>query len=235
MTLHLDHIVVAVADLDRASEDYRALGFTVNKGGTHANRATHNALVVFEDGTYIELLAPTGEDPLPGLIDFGRMLRPDEGLTGFALRTDDIDAEAARLRAAGFAVGAVVPGSRQKGDRLIEWKLALIDDGFAPFLIQDMTPRAWRVPTDAEVVMHANRALGMPAVVYIIRNMKILRTHFSRLLGVPVREEEQRLGCIVIQPVEDGTGGLAGVELAGEVGDLSMDKTHGVQFFVAGQ
>ena len=57
MSLALDHIVIAVADLDRAMADYRALGFQVLPGGQHPGRTSHNALVVFADGAYLELIA----------------------------------------------------------------------------------------------------------------------------------------------------------------------------------
>ena len=53
----LDHIVIAVADLDSAIADYRKLGFTVFPGGTHHGGASQNALVVFADGSYFELIA----------------------------------------------------------------------------------------------------------------------------------------------------------------------------------
>jgi len=61
MASHLafDHAVILVNDLDKASTDYRVLGFNVFYGGKHADGKTHNALIVFRDGTYIELLAPT--------------------------------------------------------------------------------------------------------------------------------------------------------------------------------
>src|SRR5690606_12235033 len=63
-------------------------------------------------------------------------------LLGFALRADDLESEAARLRAAGFAVGEIIPGERRRQDgTLVQWKLALIEGGFAPFLIQDVTPQ----------------------------------------------------------------------------------------------
>ena len=48
--LALDHIVIAVNDLDTAITDYRALGFQVLVGGQHPGRTSHNALVVFADG-----------------------------------------------------------------------------------------------------------------------------------------------------------------------------------------
>src|SRR5688572_2537486 len=99
VSLQLDHVIIAVHDLQTAIDDYRRLGFTVLKGGTHANRATENALVVFVDGSYLELLTRTGEAALPGLVDFSGLVSRKEGLVGFALRSSDLEADIARLRA----------------------------------------------------------------------------------------------------------------------------------------
>ena len=55
--MNLDHVVIVVADLARAVADYEALGFTVAPGGEHADGRTHNALIPFADGMYIELIA----------------------------------------------------------------------------------------------------------------------------------------------------------------------------------
>ena len=57
MPLSLDHIVILVDELEAAITHYEALGFTVQRGGTHADGATHNALVGFADGSYLELIA----------------------------------------------------------------------------------------------------------------------------------------------------------------------------------
>ena len=48
----IDHIVILVNDLQAAIDDYAALGFSVAPGGTHADGATHNALIIFADDTY---------------------------------------------------------------------------------------------------------------------------------------------------------------------------------------
>ena len=61
--LGLDHIVIAVADLDTAIADFRSLGFTVQPGGRHPGRTSHNALIVFADGAYFELIAWTAPAP----------------------------------------------------------------------------------------------------------------------------------------------------------------------------
>jgi catechol 2,3-dioxygenase-like lactoylglutathione lyase family enzyme len=165
MSLQLDHVIIAVHDLQTAIDDYRRLGFTVLKGGIHANRATENALVVFEDSTYLELLTRTGEAPLPGLIDFSGLVGRQEGLAGFALRSNDLAEDAARLRANGVNVGTPVPGERQKADgTVIQWTLALIDNAFKPFLIQDITPQSLRIPTDSTITIHSNGALGLKTI-----------------------------------------------------------------------
>jgi catechol 2,3-dioxygenase-like lactoylglutathione lyase family enzyme len=161
--VRLDHVVVSVRDLDTAMRDYAALGFHVLTGGVHAAGTTHNALICFADGSYIELLAPTGEPPRPAAVDFSPMLG-GEGLAGWALLCDDIASTAQTMRAQGKAVGAIIDGERLRPDgvRLV-WKLALIDGGFRPFLIQDVTPRSLRVPGDEQSITQANGVLGMAA------------------------------------------------------------------------
>src|SRR4051812_8160477 len=103
MHLALDHAIIAVRDLDQAVQDYQKLGFTVIRG-VHSNGATQNALIAFEDGIYLELLALTGAQPIPGMVDFSVLLNRGEGLVGYALRTENIEAEAAQLKDRGIAV-----------------------------------------------------------------------------------------------------------------------------------
>jgi len=185
MPLELDHVIIAVADLDTAIQDYQALGFTTVRGGVHMNRASQNALITFQDGTYLELLAPTGEQPVPGLIDFSTLLQHGEGLVGFALRSDDLDEEVVRLQADGFAVGDVTMGERHRGDgTLIQWKLALLDNGFAPFLIQDVTPRTWRIPNDPNLTSHLNRAVGLRGLELVVRDLTTSLDRYARLFGI---------------------------------------------------
>src|SRR3989442_9442731 len=52
----IDHLVIVVPDLPSASKSYQALGFTVVPGGRHPV-GTHNALIAFGDGSYVELIA----------------------------------------------------------------------------------------------------------------------------------------------------------------------------------
>ncbi len=163
MTLSIDHIVISVNNLEQAIETHRTAGFTVLRGGEHANGATHNALICFADGVYLELLAGTGKAPKPDPIDFSGMLRADDGsIGGLALLSHDIAADVARLRQMGTPVNAIVDGQRLRPDgTLLQWRLALISDGFLPFLIQDVTPRPLRVPDDETGTTHPNGVTGV--------------------------------------------------------------------------
>jgi catechol 2,3-dioxygenase-like lactoylglutathione lyase family enzyme len=58
MAFALDHVVIAVNDLDRAVADYQSLGFTVYPGGVHHGGVSHNALIVFEDGPAAKAFDP---------------------------------------------------------------------------------------------------------------------------------------------------------------------------------
>lgn len=56
LVLGLDHIPVAVTDLDRAADQYRKLGFTLKPGRAHEN-GIRNQHIKFPDGTEIELIS----------------------------------------------------------------------------------------------------------------------------------------------------------------------------------
>jgi hypothetical protein len=55
----LDHVVVAVTNLDRATISYQDLGFTMKEGRLHANRL-RNRHIKFMDGTSLELMSIDG-------------------------------------------------------------------------------------------------------------------------------------------------------------------------------
>jgi catechol 2,3-dioxygenase-like lactoylglutathione lyase family enzyme len=96
----LDHIPVAVRDLDAASATYRALGFSLKRGRTHAN-GIRNAHVKFPDGAGIELLTvPAPVDPLS--TKYVDMIRAGDGPAFLAFHARDTSALHAALRAGGY-------------------------------------------------------------------------------------------------------------------------------------
>lgn len=227
MPLQLDHIVIAVEDRETAIQSYSDLGFTVVRGGVHANQATHNALIVFSDGTYLELLALTGQPPLPDFIDFSTMLDSGEGLAGFALRTPNIEAERERLQRQGFSMSAITGGSRLKASHVMRWRMAFIDDGFAPFLIQDITSRTWRIPDDSGLVTHPNQVTGIHAVEFAVPDLSAAQDRHSRLFGSVPKT------IILTEDRTRDQSAMLAVHLnssATPAPSFPLDHTHGVQF-----
>jgi catechol 2,3-dioxygenase-like lactoylglutathione lyase family enzyme len=96
----LDHIPVAVRDLEAASATYRALGFALKPGRPHAN-GIRNAHVKFPDGAGIELLTvPAAVDRLS--TKYVEMIRAGEGPAFLSFHARDTAALQGALRAGGY-------------------------------------------------------------------------------------------------------------------------------------
>jgi len=96
----VDHIVLAVRGLPRATATYRELlGREPSWHGSHPAYGTANTLFRLEN-TYLELLAATAEGPLAAHV---RAWLDEHGEGPFALAfgTDDVDAAVVALRARG--------------------------------------------------------------------------------------------------------------------------------------
>jgi catechol 2,3-dioxygenase-like lactoylglutathione lyase family enzyme len=99
IVLGLDHIPVAVRDLERASDRYRALGFTLKPGRPHDNGIRNNH-AKFADGTEIELItAPAVRDALTKT--YVKHLAAGDGPAFLALFTRNQAGAATLLKAAG--------------------------------------------------------------------------------------------------------------------------------------
>jgi catechol 2,3-dioxygenase-like lactoylglutathione lyase family enzyme len=136
----LDHLVYAAPDLTEAVDDLeRRFGVRAAAGGQHRGRGTHNALLSFGDGRYLEIIAPDPSQPgsatpLPFGVDSSSSAR----LAGWAWRVDDIDAAVALARQAGFDPGDPVAMHRLTTDGVeLHWRLTLNAAGGSqvPFLI----------------------------------------------------------------------------------------------------
>ncbi len=176
----IDHLVIAVRDLDAAVASYTQLGFTVVPGGRHPV-GTHNALIAFTDGAYIELIA--FYEPSPSHKWWGPLQRGG-GLVDFCMQTDDLAADTAALRAAGLPIDDPSPLSRTRPDGYqLRWVLSIPREGgrgVAPFLIQDETPRQERVPRQTA---HANGVTGIGAVTVGVADVGAVRAWYGGVLG----------------------------------------------------
>jgi catechol 2,3-dioxygenase-like lactoylglutathione lyase family enzyme len=192
MITRFDHLVIAVRDLDSASERFRALGFEVRPGGEHPGQGTHNAIIRF-GLDYIELLAIRDEaEALSGrlsgtaLVDY---LREREwGMAGYALASDDIEGDAARLQVNGISAVGPFAMSRQRPDgSTLAWRL-LIPSGTPwrrpwPFLIQWETPDSERLTVE-QPGTHPNGITGVLGALVTTRDLASATDLYARGLGL---------------------------------------------------
>lgn len=183
--MRFDHAIFAVKVLDRAVQNFRQAGFTVIPGGEHASGTTHNALVCLPDGTYLELIAPTGKSPNNAhATDFSAMLRGQEGFIGFALRSYDLGSMAKSLQQHGVNASDPTPGGRIRDDGVeLEWQTVMVGDSLSPFLIQDVTEKKLRVPEDPDVINHQNSARGIHSITMMCQNLEECTLFFRVLLN----------------------------------------------------
>ena len=189
LLLQLDHVVLAVHDLVHASEDFCTLGFTVTPGGQHAGRSSRNALVAFEDGTYLELIA--WRTPAPEERWWNTLQLSGDGLVDHALLPTSIGPALAAAQMRGLdGLRGPFPGGRARPDgTLLEWETARHDTADVPFLCADLTSRALRVPSGA-ARQHANGVTGIASVAVTAHDFVRSSRRWEALLGpnIPLNE-----------------------------------------------
>lgn len=196
MLTGIDHIVIAVPDLAAASKSYADLGFTVVAGGRHPV-GTHNALIAFTDGSYIELIAFYERNTEH---KWWRPLQLGGGLVDFCMQTDDLLADTRAFRRAGVQIDDPSPLSRVRPDGYeLKWVLSIPRVGFravAPFLIQDETPRDERVPRQHR---HGNGVTGLSTLIVAVDDTTRVRGWYATALGEPggdvVRDDLDAVGA----------------------------------------
>jgi hypothetical protein len=138
LVLALDHLIVAVDDLDEAARRYDdEYGLASVAGGRHPGHGTGNRIVPLGD-SYVELMAVVDDDgaassPLGSWL--GRRLADEGGgLVALCLRTDNIAAVAERTGREPLAMSRTRPDGVELTWHLVALDAALTDG--LPFFIQ---------------------------------------------------------------------------------------------------
>lgn len=203
MTMRFDHFVIAVHDLAEATADYRALGFNVVDGGEHADGKSRNVLIAFQDGAYLEIIAFT--EPLAGTTHrWARALEQGEGMVTYALRVDDLAGAVARLQERGLAFAAPSDGGRLRPDgQRVVWRSARPASEAEtplPFLIEDISGRALRVPGGADAV-HPNGVTSVVGLREMVADLDAAATRYRSLLDAPVSQNHDASGKTIRFPL----------------------------------
>jgi hypothetical protein len=172
------------------------LGFNVFFGGEHAGGLTHNALIVFQDGTYLELLAPTRSDLLTQIdpndrSNFLFMFAHGEGFGGYAILSQNLEADVAGMENRGLSVELRPPGGRARPDgEELRWRSAMLNGSMSPFFIQDDTPRHLRVTNDPELQHQLNGVSGVAGIMIPYRDLNTGVDLYSTILGNPPQQRD---------------------------------------------
>ena len=190
MITGIDHLVIATPDLEATIETWRGMGFSVVEGGRHPY-GSYNALVGFLDGSYLELLG--FYEAAPAHPWWGLLREHGGGLVDFCMATDDIRADRDTLAAAGVSVSDLHEGGRARPDGYqVKWinnKVEGAYQGRIPFIIEDVTPRDERLPSQRG---QDNGVVGIDCLILAVDDARYgeIMAAAMGVTGQPVRRDE---------------------------------------------
>jgi len=164
----IDHVVIAVGDMERAAANFGRFGFTLTPRGRHTT-GSENHCIMFERD-YFELLSVPVAHPVTRY--YQEFLGRGDGLAALALATDDARGFHDELAADAIPVDAPVDFSRpvQLADRVADaaFRITQVAPEATPagrvFACQHFTRDVvWR----PEYQRHANRVLGLARFVAV--------------------------------------------------------------------
>ncbi|HJS31132.1 MAG TPA: VOC family protein, partial [Alphaproteobacteria bacterium] len=191
----IDHLVLAVRDLEAARRFYSRLGFTLTPRALHP-WGTANHLVQL-DGAFLELLGVADAAKIapatPGAFGFGAFNRDflvrREGLSMLVFESHDARADRDEFAAKRLSDFAVFDFERQTrlpdgGTARVAFSLAFVADSRMPeaafFVCQQHAPQHFWKP---EYQRHANGARAIAEVFLVADDPRSLADFFARMQG----------------------------------------------------
>ena len=186
MISSLDHIILAVDDLQDAEKNYKnILGIEPSWRGLHKELGTANVIFNFKN-TYLELLSAEGEGVGADLVNES-IKKNGEGLAGIVFNTKDISKASKRLKDLGFLVGDVLTGEGKNKDTndIRNWKYLFLPQELTRnlflFLIEHtkgILPQDEKFPSGSinkldHVVINTNDADGFINIYQDIFNIRL--------------------------------------------------------------
>lgn len=125
---HVDHLIYAVPDLAEGIDRLAGLlGVTPTRGGSHTGFGTANALVSLGARSYLEIMGPDPDQPLPA---HGRLFGIDTAMSPklmtWAIEADELEKRVEAARGAGYDPGEIIEMGRETVEgEWLEWRLAI--------------------------------------------------------------------------------------------------------------
>ncbi len=206
VTLELDHVSICGSSLDTLRQAFTDVDMTPDFGGPHGNGITQMAIIGFDDASYIELIAPIKPDVTTGS-GWAKFMAENAVTCAWAVGTNVLLQDVDRLKKAGILVKPPERGSRKRPDGMsVEWMTADVGSGTPgstlPFIIEDQTPRDWRVQTSASV--KGAPVSGIENVVLGVNNLDAAIALFRKAYGwaEPLTETQKDFGKLAYFPGE---------------------------------
>ncbi len=203
MNRAIDHLVLAVNDLEAAREAYRRMGFTLTPPAQHP-WGTANSLVQLQ-GNFLELLAIADAQkipvPEPGRFSFGAFnqtfLKRRQGLSMLVFQSGDARSDQAEFKTRGLETYEPFDFSRQAklpdgSLKTVAFSLAFVTEPRMPdaafFTCQQHAPEFFWKP---EYQRHANGARAVVEVVMLANDPGSFAEFFGKLAepGAVTRSE----------------------------------------------
>ena len=184
----IDHVIIAVRDLDRARAGWNRLGFTSTPRGRHVGQGTANHCIMFEND-FVELLGIV--DPSDNVEHLAAFLARREGARSVAFAPSG-SAEDARstLLDRGFRPSELRALDRRmelpEGSSIPRFSLASLAAEDTPglsgsFVCAHLTPDLMRRP---EWLSHANGANRVVGIHVLVEHTAPLLPVYDRLFGI---------------------------------------------------
>lgn len=208
MTFDIDginHLGIAVRDLESAGELYQALGFTLSPlsvhtvpdadGGAPIPLATGNRCAIFPR-SYVELLGRVNQDAVD--TEWDALISRYFGACIVCVNSTDPDATAARLTRAGLSHSGVVPLQRdvdtEDGPRTASFDTLRVDLRESPEgLVQAARHHNPAYVHQTRYLAHPNGATGIEDVVFLADDPSAIARRYEQMTGVDVTRHRGEL------------------------------------------
>jgi Glyoxalase-like domain len=194
MLTAIDHIIIGVQDLDKATRQFgQRLGLLTSGGGIHPIGGTANRVIVIGD-TYLELIAVHAPDEAQQ--SMLERLAKGEGYLNAVLASNDIKTESAAMRERGVTIIGPTPGQLRSADgRVRGWSRIDVEQPMLaqhyPFLIQHDSAGEERRHRLAGWTTPPQHPLGVTRVLSVtiaVAHLEEASRRFSHIYGLSPSE-----------------------------------------------
>jgi hypothetical protein len=202
MAPKIDHIIILLPyNSLQNPPQWLTKHFTLTPGGRHKDNRTENKLIVFRDGSYIELIAFIDDDSENRKGHWWG--QHPNGLMDWALTSnsaEDVKAINDRLTdSAGPKYADGQEGGRERPDgKELKWVVTFPENvrrGEVPFWCHDVSSRDLRVPTDVNATNHPCGAVGVGNLTIVVPPTKManLKMFYDVVLGPNSSADDDRV------------------------------------------